>query len=792
MECEGFTIYHLSSSPPHLVTLDHFSAPNKENAPPSSSKWSSKWGLSDNKTTIIRLAIKPIRIFQFLVVLLIFVLVIYTTNLPDYTLPSVMCILLMTICGVYVLVLSIDLITQFIGGGLNMMPMFLFSLLGVIFFAIVAFYLLLVNRPLMCHLITMGSLSIIALILFIVDVSLIHVFRKRTCDLCQPCGCPRPAEVLFQKKFFEPLHTETVKHDLTTSVSCVKIPTDEEDAVPDHSMRKVSVGRRRQYVDCPISAQRLCDVNVADVQTDHKRTLSKKCQTRLEVKEVPAQTVSRCELCKRTIELSASPSVQPTTQQQPCVSYPAFMQLLRGSTTCCPGCRCVTSIIKMSQQQQTQRLEQLKQDGETAKEQQVAKISCDSLTKGTKHEAQDPKLTAVSGRITKLTLASYCVTPKKTDTCSQTPSKPKKDESEQTRRTRLNAVRLETKKTKKTGTASSDARRTKSKSPVRIVEPLPDKAKKSSKGENSDTERSTLFESSKCPLYKSSDSVDSVSKCPLLKSSKSVEELTAEKKSVYLGELKATKSVSRSDSSISGGSRKTAGKDKQQKTDAIAGKESDRVAADLISKTSATTLGGSCEMKSKENAEDSEVFDDESEKCGKSTAEHSFSEIGAGTICQMETQTNSAEISFPANRVKRTYGFRRNKVEPTGLSYTDADIQTPDHSEGSMICSKEVIVADESSLEANRVCAVCKRIQVPASSSLDQYYAVHRDKKGRFYCEYCATPSLTAKVLYKNDQKRLKCARCGSYIRAKNIQSTRNKSESCPHCGQALTPAQPT
>lgn len=53
--------------------------------------------------------------------------------------------------------------------------MFLFSLLGVIFFAIVAFYLLLVNRPLMCHLVTMGSLSIIAFVLFTIDVSLIHV-----------------------------------------------------------------------------------------------------------------------------------------------------------------------------------------------------------------------------------------------------------------------------------------------------------------------------------------------------------------------------------------------------------------------------------------------------------------------------------------------------------------------------------------------------------------------------------------------------------------------------------------
>ncbi|XP_043521696.1 uncharacterized protein LOC122534790 [Frieseomelitta varia] len=686
-----------------------------------------------------------------------------------------MCILLMAICGVYVLVLSIDLITQFIGGELNMMPMFLFSLLGLIFFAIVAFYLLLVNRPLTCHLVTMGSLSIIAFILFAIDVSLIHVFRKHTCDLCQPCCCARPADALFQKKFFDPLCTETIKRDLTTSVSRIKIPIDEKDAVADHREREVRVAHRRQYVDCPTSARTLCDVEVADVQTDDKKTLSKKCQTRLEVKEVPAQTVSRCELCKRAIELTASPSVQPTTQQPSCISYPAFVQLLRGSTTCCPGCRCVTGIIQMSQQQQTQRLEQLKQDDETTREQQVTKRSCDSLTKRTKPEVQDPKLTAVSGTITKLTLASYCVAPKKTDACCQTFREAEKDKSEQTRRTRITAVRLD-KRTKKMRTASTDTK--KLKSPVRIVKPLPEKVEKSFNKENSDTERSTLFKTSTCLLFKSSDSADS--KYSLVNSSKSDKEIdTAKNSSICLKEIKATKSVSSSNSSINRGSRNTAGKDKQQKTDTIAGKGSERIAA--------TMHEGSCEKKSKGNPEDSEVSDDE---CCKSIVEHSVSEIDAGALCQMETQTTSAEISSPANRLKRTYGFRRNKVEPIGLSHTDADNQTPDHSEGSMICSKEVIVADESSLEPKQVCAVCKRIQVPASSSLNQYYTYHRDKKGRFYCEYCATPSLTTKVSYKSGQKSLKCARCGSYIHAKNIQGTRNKSDSCPHCGQAWTPAQ--
>lgn len=63
-----------------------------------------------------------------------------------------------------------------------------------------------------------------------------------------------------------------------TSVSSVKISSD-DDAVVDHSQRKIiGVGHRRQYVDCPISARKLCDVDVVDVQTDHKETLSRKCQ----------------------------------------------------------------------------------------------------------------------------------------------------------------------------------------------------------------------------------------------------------------------------------------------------------------------------------------------------------------------------------------------------------------------------------------------------------------------------------------------------------------------------------
>lgn len=229
------------------------------------------------------------------------------------------------------------------------------------------------------------------------------------------------------------------------------------------------------------------------------------------------------------------------------------------------------------------------------------------------------------------------------------PANRKKDESEQTKRTRVNAVRID-KKAKKTRTANNDTR--KMKSPEKNVRPLPGKVEEPFKEENSDTERSTFETNFVQTLYKSSESIDSVPKYPPLRSSDSVEELTAEKKSVSpprqtekkvdrSGEIEATKSEVSSMSEEGEEAKRTAGNtdDKQQMTDTTADKESERITADLIIEVNTMMHEGNGEKKLKENAEDSEVVsDDESEKYGKSTAEHSFSEFD-DTIGQMETQT---------------------------------------------------------------------------------------------------------------------------------------------------------
>ncbi|KOC61030.1 hypothetical protein WH47_04295, partial [Habropoda laboriosa] len=360
-----------------------------------------------------------------LVVLLIFVLVVYTILLADSNLSSVICILILVLSGAYTFVLAIDSICQFCGEELHSIPMFIFSFLGTIFFGLVGIFLILVhNVTIPWYVLTIACLSLLSCVLFVIRVSIILAFWKRQCNLCKQCCYSKQAEALLQRNICHPLCTETVKYDLTTSVSSVRVPSGDEGAIPDHSYRKVAYGHRRQYVDCPTSARQLAFVDVANVQTEHRAMCNIQSQTKQDVKESPVQTVSRCELCNRQMQFFSSTSAMvPTDQQTPCAPCPALVQLLRG-TPCCPGCRCVTGIIQVpqqSQQQQTQRHEKSKQDKEADKEQTHAadEKSYEMLTSG-EYSPQDQQLKGVSGTITKLTLASYCVTPKTTDISCQT------------------------------------------------------------------------------------------------------------------------------------------------------------------------------------------------------------------------------------------------------------------------------------------------------------------------------------------------------------------------------------
>lgn len=63
-----------------------------------------------------------------------------------------------------------------------------------------------------------------------------------------------------------------MKHDVTTSLSDVRVPRELEGvALPDHCYRKVEYPKRREYVDCLTCVPSLCNLDVAQTQTEPKR-----------------------------------------------------------------------------------------------------------------------------------------------------------------------------------------------------------------------------------------------------------------------------------------------------------------------------------------------------------------------------------------------------------------------------------------------------------------------------------------------------------------------------------------
>lgn len=60
-----------------------------------------------------------------------------------------------------------------------------------------------------------------------------------------------------------------MKHDVTTSLSDVRVPIELKSVVtPDHGFRKVEYPRRREYVDCPTCVPSLCNLSIAQIQTE--------------------------------------------------------------------------------------------------------------------------------------------------------------------------------------------------------------------------------------------------------------------------------------------------------------------------------------------------------------------------------------------------------------------------------------------------------------------------------------------------------------------------------------------
>lgn len=68
------------------------------------------------------------------------------------------------------------------------------------------------------------------------------------------------------------------KRDETTSISAIKLSSNDENAKPDHSLRKTNVGRRREYADRPTSAPSIANVKIAEIQTEPKRVTVEESQ----------------------------------------------------------------------------------------------------------------------------------------------------------------------------------------------------------------------------------------------------------------------------------------------------------------------------------------------------------------------------------------------------------------------------------------------------------------------------------------------------------------------------------
>lgn len=302
----------------------------------------------------ISILIKPLRIFQFFAVLLLFAFTIYIIAMDPTPISTLGCILLIVLSGIYVFVLAVELISHFAGSALHVIPMCLFSIIGLAFFATAGILLILYNyMELMVQMATI-ILCLLAALFFLLDITMVFAFWKRKCSVCKRCCYYEGAEYLLRKDE-EPLPPDAkiLKHDVTTSLSDVRVPDELKTvAKPDHSYRKVEYARRREYVDSPTCVPSLCNLSIAQIQTEPRETSVVEIQTpSTVVKETPMQTFAKCEFCQQSMQSTVTGDA--AGQYVPQWSYPAIVQFVRGGTgmPCCPGCKCAP---QTQQQQQPQ------------------------------------------------------------------------------------------------------------------------------------------------------------------------------------------------------------------------------------------------------------------------------------------------------------------------------------------------------------------------------------------------------------------------------------------------------
>ncbi|XP_076621607.1 uncharacterized protein LOC143342011 [Colletes latitarsis] len=616
-------------------------------------------------------------------------------------------------------------------------------------------------------------------------------FWKRNCNLCKQCCYTNQAEILFQKNICHPLCT-TVKYDLTTSVSSLRIPSGDEKGIPDHAYRKVGYGRRRQYVDCPTSAKSVSKLDSAECQTDRRTTFHTESQTQRSMKEMPVQTVSKCDLCNRQLQIfSTTADMQAITQSAPCTPCPALVQLIRG-VPCCPGCRCVAGIVQVPQQSEQQQTQRQDQEKKTTKDQmqwmQPDQKSYGMLTNG-QHE--DPKITGMAGTITKLTLASYSVAPsKKTNTSSQTAT----DEVNTTtpdstggKKVRLSTLQKEKPRGKRP-----------TKNPNEML--IPEKEKTET---TNDVEKGSNKLPSKKPTNpstkKAADSrniVESVSDhenpeipSPLQQMAQVINRLEAIESSKTYNKLQETSDIS---TPTVDETDKNGVDERSEALPKINAKNA-RMESDVGDATASEITFENI----KSDKDDNSKFDESMRK-------HDSTRVERGTLpaAKPDTRTQTTDIDVSLIKPKRTRLLRKkNKVDPAELTHAEMDVQTSYSDDLDVLSidkqeSERLFVGEKQVLGVEKdinICRACRRLQTYPTSNSFRYYSVYRDKRGRVYCELCATTN-TIKVLYKDDgseQKRLRCVVCKNVVRAKSSQeettSFRSKSDNCPKCDQVQT-----
>ncbi|XP_029168885.1 uncharacterized protein LOC114938913 isoform X2 [Nylanderia fulva] len=155
-------------------------------------------------------------------------------------------------------------------------------------------------------------------------------------------------------------------------------------------------------------------------------------------------------------------------------------------------------------------------------------------------------------------------------------------------------------------------------------------------------------------------------------------------------------------------------------------------------------------------------------------------------------QTTALISSFASSRTKpKTYLYlKSNKVDPIRdacVSNENPGLEIA--ASRTLVCpavQKDEYVELPKSIEHRMkdVCSHCKRLQSSTPTSANSCN-IFKDKKGKYFCEFCApTDRLISRVEVK-DLKKLRCANCRLSLRPRGFKINKLKPDACPKCGQS-------